>query len=604
MFLTPSKKIFFLLLAVATAALSIFFISCQKEVSSDGIDLGNELPDLTSKINSSVSGFVTDENEVAVAGASIVFGSNSTTTDKFGYFDVKNTSVTQNAAVVTILKPGYFKAVKTYIAQPGKGAFFRIKLLPKTTSGNIDAAAGGTVTLTNGLSVSLPAGAVMNASTNAAYTGSVAVASQWLSPTATDLNSIMPGDLRGLDSGGVMKLLATYGMAAVELTGTSGELLQIAAGKKATLNFPLPAAVAGTAPATIPLWYFDETKGLWNQQGNAVRSGNNYVAEVSHFSYWNCDKPLANSVQFSVTILDANGQPIPYVSVSIKYADGTYTGAHGSPDSSGYLNGVLPANAQLVLEIFTDHNCSGPAYTQSITTTNSNLSLGNITIGASSTAILSGNVTDCNNVPVTNGYVIFQYGHLSLRAAVKPDGTFSISTIICSSNFNIDVIAIDNATLQQGNTLVYQLVIGINNLGTLSACGTSVEEYINYSVNGTNYALTGPADKFYGNLNPQGAPPNIYIVGNTGSTGNGSNTASIYIDASGIGVNSTQNLLGFNTGQISDSVNIVTPILVNITEYGTAGQFIAGNFTGSFTGAPPANKSYAVTCSFRVKRSQ
>ena len=145
---------------------------------------------------------------------------------------------------------------------------------------------------------------------------------------------------------------------------------------------------------------------------------------------------------------------------------------------------------------------------------------------------------------------------------------------------------------------------GINNLGTLSACGTSVEEYINYSVNGTNYALTGPADKFYGNLNPQGAPPNIYIVGNTGSTGNGSNTASIYIDASGIGVNSTQNLLGFNTGQISDSVNIVTPILVNITEYGTAGQFIAGNFTGSFTGASPANKSYAVTCSFRVKRSQ
>ncbi len=55
-------------------------------------------------------------------------------------------------------------------------------------------------------------------------------------------------------------------MAAVELTGTSGELLQIATGKKATLTLSIPSSLAASAPATIPLWFFDEAKGLWKEE--------------------------------------------------------------------------------------------------------------------------------------------------------------------------------------------------------------------------------------------------------------------------------------------------------------------------------------------------
>jgi hypothetical protein len=71
----------------------------------------------------------------------------------------------------------------------------------------------------------------------------------------------------------------------------------------------------------------------------------------------------------------------------------------------------------------------------------------------------------------------------------------------------------------------------------------------------------------------------------------------------GIGVGSSQTLQNFFASQILDSIHITTPILVNITEYGAVGQFTAGNFTGIFTGASPANTQYNVSCNFRLRRN-
>jgi hypothetical protein len=594
----PFNKNLLIITAMFIAATCL--TSCQKEISSTGIRIETEPTDLSTKITSSVSGFVTDENEVAVQGASVVFGNASASTDKFGYFEIRNQQVVQQAAVVSIIKPGYFKAVKTYIATANKSAFFRVKMLPKKIAGTVDAAAGGKVSLFNGLSVTLPAGAVVNAATGNAYTGTVSVAAQWLDPTATDLDRIMPGDLRGLNTDGALKLLQTFGMSAVELTGSAGELLQVATGKKATVSFPLPSSVAGTAPNSIPLWYFDEAKGLWKEEGSAVRSGNNYVGEVSHFSYWNCDSPIDQSVQFTCTIVDAAGRPLPYVSVWIEYANGGWVGAHGGTDSSGYVAGVMPANAQVVIKIFTDYACIGNAYIQTITTTNVNLSLGEITVGATNTATLTGNVVDCNNVPVTNGNVIMQYNNYGYITIIKPDGTFSLSTLICSNSSDVSLIAIDNSAKQQSSVLLHTIVPGLNALASLNACGTSLDAYINYSINNTNYSIIPPVGAIYAGVSSSG----VYIQGNVESNGQNGKSISMNLEQSGIAVNSTQKLLSFNTLQVNDSINVITPVLVNISEYGAIGEYIAGEFTGTFTGAPPANRAYNITCNFRVRRSQ
>ncbi|MEP6674129.1 MAG: Ig-like domain-containing protein [Ferruginibacter sp.] len=600
----PFKKrvVFLTLLSMIT------FFGCQKELSEQNAGTTTVVgtpADLSTKVTASmISGFVTDENNLPVLNAPVKSGIAVTSTDKYGYFEFKNIEVIKNAAFVTVTVPGYFKGIKTFVATAGKGAFFRIKLIPKINAGSVDATTGGKVTLSNNLSVSLPANAIVNAGTGATYSGSVKIAAYWINPDATDLNDIMPGDLRGINTAGAIKMLQTYGMSAVELTGASGELLQIASGKKATLTFPLPASLAATAPASIPLWYFDETNGLWKEDGAATKTGNTYVGDVSHFSYWNCDIPFSNAVQFDLTVVDVAGNPVQNANVQFSYSNGGYTGCHGITDSAGHVSGSIPANASLILQVFSYQVCPNtPVYTQAVTTTNVNISLGTITLSATSSYVaeISGIVLDCNGLPVTNGYVMLQLGYINIRGNTNSSGVFHINTIICGNNSVATIFAIDLTTLQQSTTTSINLVNGQNNLGNITACGTSALAFINYTLNGTPVAITFPTGTIY-QLPDSTQFPALRMGGYEALTNNIVNSASMTISNQNIAPGSIQDLLKFESAQ-TGSTTIPTPIAVNITEYGSIGQYIAGNYIGTVVGAALPNTSYTLSCSFRVKRS-
>jgi hypothetical protein len=577
-------------------SLSLFF-SCQKDLSiEDGVTVVTP-PDLSTKVSSSVSGFVTDENDAAVKGATVQFGTSNITTDKYGYFEAKNVQVVKEAAVVTVTKPGYFKGIKTYKAKEGKAAFFRIKLLPKTVVGNVNAASGGTVTLANGLSIKLPAGGIVNAASNTAYTGTVNVATYWINPTAADLNKIMPGDLRGINTEGSLKLLKTFCMAAVELTGASGELLQIVNGQKATLTLPIPSSLSASAPATIPLWYFDEAKGLWKEEGSAVKTGNTYEGYVSHFSFWSMGLP-GPFVQFDFTVKDAAGNPVPdaLVYIEIPNTINAYYGV-GLTDPTGYITGAITANAQLRLKIFTYGGCPGiPLYSQLITTTNSNISLGDITIASSDIATITGTLKNCAGQPVTNGYIIVEVGNQYFyRYNLNSNGSFNFNRVICPESAVVDIIGQDITTLQEGFISNYTLVTGINNLGNLLTCGNSIQEFVNYSINGTPFFITAPVGSIYQQSDSVAIDSKVINAYDFPAY------AYFGISKLNIGPGSTQNLTFFIANQIQQTT-ILVPIAVNITEYGNIGQFISGNFSGTVTDTAPPNSTYTITCNFRVKR--
>ena len=596
--LSLTKKLIGSLSLLALLTATLFFISCQKDLTADTGTNSGLPPDLSTKISSSVSGFVTDENNAPVKGANVKAGTATTTTDKYGYFEILNTQVVQNAAVVTVNQPGYFKGIKTYIARTGKPAFFRIKLIPKTVAGNINASAGGAVTLTNGLSISVPANAVVNAATGAVYNGTINVAAYWLDPTSADLNNIMPGDLRGINDAGLLKGLTTFGMAAVELTGASGELLQIATGKKATLTLSIPATLLSKAPSSIPLWYFDEALGLWKQQGAAVKTGNTYIGDVSHFSFWNCDTP-GSYVQFDCTVLNSNNTPLQNVLVKISVVNNPYNSAVGYTNSAGFVSGPVPDNQVLLLEVFSSLTCQiQPMYSQTFTTTNTNISLGNLIVQNSPNnyiASITGNVTNCSNNPVTDGRVLIKNGYQYYTTPVS-NGSFNVSIPFCSNNISADLIAQDFTTLQESNTTTINLISGNNNIGTLNACGTSIVQFLNYSVNGANYSLAFPADNIY-----QSGYTYINTI-NYVSAYNNTLGANLYMIQQNIAVGVPQDLESFHCSQIPDSLISTPPLKVNITEYGAIGQYMSGNFAGVLHGyLNPTN--YTITCSFRVKRT-
>ncbi len=581
--------------------LSVLF-SCQKLIDEGNIAAPIIPVDLTTKVSSSVSGFVTDENDEPVQSASVKVGLQTVTTDEYGFFEVRNEQVIKSAATVSVTMAGYFAGIRTYMAEQNKAAFVRIKLIPKNTSGNFSGSTGGTVTLPDGLKISLPANAVVNATTGAAYTGTVNVTASWINPVAPDLDRVMPGDLRGVDASGGFKQLTTYGMAAVELTGSTGEKLQVTPGKKAALSFPVPAALLATAPATIPLWYFDETTGLWKEEGTAVKTGSVYEGQVSHFSFWNCDVP-ANFVQVNMTVKDNNGNPVSYAHAKISRVSNPQSAASGYTDSTGYVSGAVPANAQLKLEIFSSYACGSPIYTQTFTTATSNVALGVISINtATAVASITGTATTCANTPVINGFIIMKKGNQYYRYPLSNTGTFQFTTLLCSNTgTSVALIAEDIAANQQGNPATHNIIAGNNAVGNLQACGVTTQQFVNLTINGVNHNYSAPGDSL--SLRPAQSGTTIagfYLSASrmvapfqyTDFSWSGQNIAS----------GSTQSLLGFTTQAINDSTTIVNPISVNITEFGTVGQFVSGNFTGILRGAAPANTNYNINCSFRVRR--
>ena len=575
-------------------ALIACFVSCKK-------DPGNRNPaeipvELETKVRSSVSGFVTDENDNPVFAAIVKVGSVTTRTDDHGFFEAKNAEVTKNAATISVTKAGYFPGLRTYIAVNDKAVVVRIKLLPKTNAGSFDAAAGGSVTLGNGLKISLPANAIYDPTMNDAYTGTVNVAAQWLDPTAADLARIMPGDLRAIDKNNTMKLLVTYGMAAVELKGSNGQVLQVAAGKKAKLTIPLPADLGSTAPATIPLWYFDEAVGLWKEEGSAAKVGNTYEGEVSHFSFWNCDLPN-NYVQFDVTVHDHLGNPIPNAIVVITNTGDNIQGT-GYTDNAGYTYGAVPNDNTLKVEVYLNPSCINPSYTQTITTGSTNVSLGTIVINNSVYyATITGTVTNCSGQPVTNGAVRVKMNGFYSRYLLSNTGSFNILTFLCNGSIPINIMPEDYTTSQQGSISNHTVSAGSNPLGNFQACGANTSQFLNMTINGTLYSFIHPADNITFN--------NYQAVANLSahSSITQPNIQSVYIpfNNAGIAAGSFHRSIEFNLSFIPDDSGPASSAPdIFITEFGPVGGFVSGNINTTRLGSN--NTTYTITGNFRVRR--
>ena len=576
----------------------IFFLStallaaCKKNAVEEQFTetINPVIPDFATQVNTSVNGFITDENDNAVAGASVIGGAITVITDQFGYFKISTAAFAKTAGFVQVTKPGYFTGYRTFLPIEGKTTFIRLQLIPKTNAGNVEAATGGTITTTDGAKITIPANAVVVAANNAAYTGMVAIAAHWLNPSAVAATQLtMPGDLRGIDSSGYLKALITYGMLAVELTGSGGEKLQIAPGKKATLSFPIPAAIAGTAPAAIPLWYFDETKGLWKQEGNAVKNGSNYEGVVSHFSFWNADVALG-LVNFTTQLVDAALNPISNIALSISIAGQPNSARISYTDANGFVVGMIPANSSIVMNVISA--CNTTVFTQNISTTNSAVDLGALVINMpANLAIFSGTVNKCSGSPVTDGYVVIAGGGYNHVINVV-SGSFNATQSVCPGT-TATVVAIDRETAQQSNPQNIIQSTGANNLGIFSACNTATET-ITCLFDGvlTTYSL--PQYLFNANYDLASDSTDIKTIDLLNANRTVFRIGGIYGNSPGA--------YPIYYLYFSDrNYFFISPTNVTITAYGLVGNFINGHFSGTVKDNIN-NTNHSIECNFQVKR--
>lgn len=574
------------------------FSGCKKNMVEENYTpiINPVIPDFVTKVNAGINGFITNESGEAVEGATITAGSATTTTDEYGYFKISNTQFSKTIGFIQVSKDGYFTGYSSFIPVAGKETFTRLKLIPKTIAGSVGSGTGGTVSIAGGATVTLPADAVVIAATNTTYTGNINVSAHWFDPSDMQNTSLtMPGDLTGVDSAGHLNVLQTFGMLAVELTGSAGELLQMAPGKKALLHFPLPSSLQSSAPSYIPLWYFDETKGVWQQEEHAIKNGNSYDGDVSHFSYWNCDigLPLVN---FKAQVIDTALNPLLNVPVSITVTNASNISRTAYTDTNGVVTGLVPANSSLRIDVITA--CNQGVNAKMINTANEPVDLGAIKINlANLEAVLKGTVTDCNGNPVTNGYVIVT-GLGNNAIIYLNNGAFTASGIVCPGT-SASIVAFDSETSQQSDLLTADVNQGTNNIGAMQACNITSTEMIRLgdAISLTTY--TPPQYMFGGNF---------YFA-------NDSTSINAVDLVSGAQVFQFSFTGGTTTGehQLANNRLMYLPgstwqfqagTVVNITSYGLIGQFITGSLNGFATSmtTPSTVKTYNIQ--FNIQRDQ
>jgi hypothetical protein len=570
----------------------ICMFSCQRDIS------GGPQPDkppVVEYVNTSISGRITDDADKPVQGAQVKSSAGSiTTTDINGNFRFNNIRVDKNAGFVLVEKDGFFQGSRTIVSRDGSTNYFDIKLIKKTVAGTVSANTGGTVTIANGGTIVFPESGFINAATKTAYTGTVSVSAFFINPEASDFDDIMPGTLRGITVNGEERGLESYGMMAVELTGASNEKLQLADGKLATLNFPIPASLQAQAPASIPLWYFNDSTGLWKEQGAATRQGAQYVGTVSHFSFWNCDWPYP-VVDFKVVVKDQNGIPMFPANVKLHIV-GTNNISYGYTDSSGTASGKIPVNQLLKLTVM--NKCGTALYTADIGPFTSTADAGVITINnANGTQlVITGTVVNCAAAPVTNGFVDVSLENNIYRTAIN-NGNFSFSFTRCTAApATATLTAYDLASSVTGSPLNLQVTGGTAAAGQLLACGNTIPEFLNFTVAGAAQTIVPPVDRL-----------NISVVGtihtvNASQRDTLSKGSRVNMGFYTIGTGTVPlDYLGFYDG--SKTYVKQGAININITEYGAVGAYIGGNFSAilkdSFSTA-----TAPVNIVFRVKRTQ
>jgi Immunoglobulin I-set domain len=265
---------------------------------------------------------VSTVDDSPIAGADVSIGAISAKTAADGSFQL--TGVAPGARVVTRASSASHAptAVITQVTA-GQSTRVRIVLTPVGTTASVSVATGGVVSVPNSpAQVSLPANALVDFATRAPITGAVTVRVTPIDPARDP--AAMPGDyLAQPASGTTPSPIESFGAIKVDIRDATGKRVDLAANQTATIRIPVSSRSADV-PATIPLYYFDEDKGLWVQEGSASLKGSGanryYEGTVTHFTTWNCDRPL-ETIIVRGCVVDAAGNRVAGVDVSSEGLD-------------------------------------------------------------------------------------------------------------------------------------------------------------------------------------------------------------------------------------------------------------------------------------------
>lgn len=558
----------------------ILLVSCKNDsfIDFENQQQGNQQTNYNfgNSAQRNFHGLVLSTNGSPVSGATITIGTSTVQTNAQGIFVIKNADVKEKFAYVKATKAGFVNGSRTMVPTTGSNKI-NIMMIPATNTSTIASGATATVSLPNGTKVKFD-GSFKDANGNA-YNGNVNVAMFHLKPSDQYLNELMPGSFLANNTDGNSRIMETYGMLHVQLTGVSGQNLQIASGHTAEMTVVIDATQTSTAPATIPLWSFNETTGIWQEESSATKVGNAYVGNVSHFSWWNCDAQFPQCL-LNVHIQNSTTQPLSNVTVKLFRQNQNSTSA--ITDGNGNASGIIPAGENLTMKIY--DACNNVIMTNNIGpfTNNSNNTLPAITIpqSLSNTITITGTLKDCSGNNVTNGVANLSYAsstnYFSNYSTQVTNGSFSFNVLSCASSQQLTFSGADFTNLQTTGAINFTATSPSTNLGNLTVCTAASEfitsqtdtQAIKYFISpinaGVNLQSPAPISGFY--VSSQNAASGSFYLSSQNLPGVGTFTSNFSLESSGGFINANGNNL-----------------TLQISNYGAVGQYIDFTINGTYT---------------------
>jgi len=263
------------------------------------------------------SGKVVTDGGAAVPGAEIRLNGKITSSDARGGFALQISE--GNRYVLTIKKDG-FQLISKVFQTEQVGATYQ---LLRASTVVIDPTVDNTIVLrvpksrsTGGqeggykdASVVLKARSIVDAAGNVVTTPVTTYGSRF--DHLFDPYGRMPGDSGAVESSGRDVSLVSFGAIELNLRGAAGEKYNLAPNMPADVTYPVHSSQLASAPATIPLWYYNETTGLWEEDGTATLVSGSYLAKAKHFSAINVDLKKSNATCLKI-VVDQTTLTVPF----------------------------------------------------------------------------------------------------------------------------------------------------------------------------------------------------------------------------------------------------------------------------------------------------
>jgi len=225
----------------------------------------------------------------------------------------------------------------------------RLLMQTRNAAATFDAAAGASFLVGGEVFATIPGGALVD-DTGTPYSGDVTAELTLIDPSVDA--ALLPGDYLSRNGSGVVQPIESFGALSLTLFGAAGEVLDLAPGQSATVNIPVAAAALAGAPATLPLFWYDDVDGYHVPEGTGTLTtlggGTQvYSATVDHFTVWGAHQPY-DPVNVTGCVVNPASTPLPNVRVNATGVD--YIGTSAAiTDAAGNFSIAVKPNSTVLL---------------------------------------------------------------------------------------------------------------------------------------------------------------------------------------------------------------------------------------------------------------